>query len=127
VNPGSSFAYVSGQGTDSSERGRIMWARVKGRTENALLAMPFRSATMFRPGLIQPKRGIGSRWRSYRIFYALTRPFSGLLVRWGAATNTRLLGLAMLEAVQRPPRERQLENRAINELARRRLAFQQRA
>jgi uncharacterized protein YbjT (DUF2867 family) len=127
ANPGSTFAYVSGQGTDGTERGRMMWARVKGRTENALSALPFRAATMFRPGFIHPERGIRSRFRLYRVFYGLMRPFSSLLVRFAASTNTRLLGLAMLEAVQRPPRERVLDNRAINELGRRRLAQQGRA
>lgn len=65
-----SFLYVSGAGTDSSERGRAMWARVKGATENALLALPFRGAYMFRPGLIQPLHGITSKTRAYRIIYA---------------------------------------------------------
>ena len=58
VAPGMTFVYVSGLGTDSGERGRVMWARVKGRTENALLAPPFRAAYMFRPGYIQPLHGI---------------------------------------------------------------------
>jgi uncharacterized protein YbjT (DUF2867 family) len=126
VNPGSTFAYVSGQGTDSSERGRIMWARVKGRTENALLGMQFRAATMFRPGLIQPQRGIRSRTRLYRAFYDLTGPLTGMFVRMGVATTTTLLGLALLEAVQRPPRERVLDNAAISALGRQRLAHQKR-
>src|SRR5580698_3602450 len=55
LNTGMTFVYVSGAGTDSSEHGRTMWARVKGRTENALLRMPFRAAYMFRPGVIQPR------------------------------------------------------------------------
>src|ERR1700686_396699 len=54
LNPGMTFIYVSGAGTDSTERGRTMWARVKGKTENALLQMPFKAAYMFRPGYIQP-------------------------------------------------------------------------
>lgn len=122
ANPGSTFAYVSGQGTDSSERGRMMWARVKGRTENALLAMPFRAATMFRPGVIQPLRGIRPRTAWYRAFYAILRPLAGALVRSGAGTTTTLLGLAMLEAVERPPPERVLGNTAINALAEQRRA-----
>lgn len=52
------FCYVSGKGTDSTEHGRRMWARVKGKTENALLRLPFKAAFMFRPGYIQPLRGI---------------------------------------------------------------------
>ena len=60
LNPRMTFMYVSGAGTDSSERGRIMWARVKGKTENALLKLPFTAAYMFRPGIIQPLYGVKS-------------------------------------------------------------------
>jgi len=117
ANPGGAFAYVSGQGTDSTERGAMMWARVKGRTENALMAMPFRAATMFRPGAIQPERGIRPRQRLYRVFYAFARPFSGLIIRIGAGTTTTLLARAILEALERPPQKRILENNDINALA----------
>ena len=58
LNPNMTFIYVSGAGTDSSGRGRSMWARVKGETENALLRLPFKAAYMFRPALIQPLHGI---------------------------------------------------------------------
>jgi uncharacterized protein YbjT (DUF2867 family) len=81
LNPGMTFVYVSGQGTDSSEKGRIMWARVKGRTENALLRLPFKAAFMFRPGIIVPRFGAKSRTALYRIPYMLTRPFLPLLLR----------------------------------------------
>jgi len=57
LNPQMTFVYVSGAGTDSSEQGRIMWARVKGKTENALRRLPFRAAYMFRPGFIEPLHG----------------------------------------------------------------------
>jgi uncharacterized protein YbjT (DUF2867 family) len=70
ANPRMVFCYVSGQGTDSTERGRSMWARVKGKTENALLALPFRAAYMLRPGLIQPLRGVRSRTPLYQAFYS---------------------------------------------------------
>ena len=63
LNPGMTFIYVSGTGTDSSERGRTMWARVKGKTENALLRLPFKAAYMFRPGVIQPLHGVQSKTR----------------------------------------------------------------
>jgi uncharacterized protein YbjT (DUF2867 family) len=65
TNPGLTFIYVSGAGTDSSERGRAMWARVKGRTENALLSLPFKASYMFRPGAIIPLHGIRSSTRWY--------------------------------------------------------------
>ncbi len=72
-NPGSAFVYVSGQGTDSTEKGRAMWARVKGATENALLRLPLR-VYLFRPGYIQPLHGITSRTRWYRLMYVVTTP-----------------------------------------------------
>ena len=70
ANPRMVFCYVSGQGTDSSEQGRSMWARVKGRTENALLRLPFKGAYMLRPGFIQPLRGVRSRTALYQAFYS---------------------------------------------------------
>jgi uncharacterized protein YbjT (DUF2867 family) len=118
LDPGMTFAYVSGTGTDSSERGRIMWARVKGRTENALLALPFKAAYMFRPGYIQPLDGIRSRTRWYRIIYAAIAPLYPVLKRLfpGAVTTTAQLGRAML-AVARQGFERPvLETRDINSL-----------
>ena len=69
INPEMTFNYVSGVGTDSSEKGRTMWARVKGKTENDLLSMGFKQAFMFRPGVIIPLRGIMSRTRLYRFMY----------------------------------------------------------
>jgi len=74
LDPDMTFVYVSGTGTDSTERGRVMWARVKGRTENALLRLPFRSAYMLRPGLIIPMHGVKSKTRLYRVFYTVLGP-----------------------------------------------------
>jgi uncharacterized protein YbjT (DUF2867 family) len=79
LNPNMTFIYISGAGTDSSESGRTMWARVKGKTENALLRLPFKAAYMFRPGAIQPLHGITSKTKSYRILYAITKPILPLL------------------------------------------------
>ena len=98
ANPEAVFCYVSGLGTDSTERGRSMWARVKGRTENALLALPFRAAYMFRPAFIQPKHGVRSRTPSYRAFYTVAAPLYPLLRLlmpryW---TTTENLGRAMI-------------------------------
>jgi uncharacterized protein YbjT (DUF2867 family) len=92
------FVYVSGAGTDSTEHGRTMWARVKGATENALLRMPFRSAFMFRPGLIQPLDGIRSKTRVYRIVLFLAAPVLPLLRRAfpRSISTTREIGQAML-------------------------------
>ena len=92
------FVYVSGAGTDTTERGRTMWARVKGATENALLRMPFRSAFMFRPGLIQPLDGIRSKTRVYQMFYVVLAPVMSLLRRAfpRSISTTREIGRAML-------------------------------
>jgi uncharacterized protein YbjT (DUF2867 family) len=81
ANPRLTFCYVSGAGTDSTERGRSMWARVKGRTENALLALPFKAAYMLRPAYIQPLRGVQSKTPQYRAFYAVLAPMYPLLRR----------------------------------------------
>ncbi|AJE38966.1 NAD(P)H-binding protein [Streptomyces nodosus] len=101
-NPGLTFTYVSGEGTDSSEQGRTMWGRVKGRTENALLAMPM-DAYMFRPAYIRPHHGAVSRTPSYRVLYALTSWLYPLLHRLAPrhTTTTEHIGRAML-AVTRP-------------------------
>jgi uncharacterized protein YbjT (DUF2867 family) len=92
------FVYISGAGTDSTERGRTMWARVKGATENALLGMPFRSVFMFRPGVIQPLDGIRSKTRAYRFGYVLMAPVLPLLRRAfpHSILTTREIGQAML-------------------------------
>ncbi|MDE3052495.1 MAG: NAD(P)H-binding protein [Gemmatimonadota bacterium] len=103
LNPGMTFVYVSGQGTDASERGRIMWARVKGRTENALRALPFRAVYLFRPGVIQPMHGARSRTPLYRVPYMLLKPFLPLM-RWLAPNRvltTEVVGRAMLAAARR--------------------------
>jgi uncharacterized protein YbjT (DUF2867 family) len=98
VAPGMTFVYVSGAGTDGTERGRAMWARVKGRTENALLRLPFRAAYMFRPGLILPEDGIRSRTGWYNAAYVLVKPLVPLLraVSPNAVTTTSEVGRAML-------------------------------
>ncbi|MGD0786453.1 MAG: epimerase [Terracidiphilus sp.] len=114
VNPGMTFIYVSGAGTDGTERGRIMWARVKGRTENALLRLPLK-AHMFRPGLIQPLDGIRSKTRAYRILYGLAKPLLPLL-RWALPNqvlSTRDVGRAMLAVAKKGYPERIMETRDI--------------
>ena len=118
LNPGISFVYVSGAGTDSTERGRLMWARVKGKTENALLAMPFRAAYMFRPGLIQPLDGITSKTASYRVLYKLTSPLLTLARGFCPqyVTTTEELGLAMLAAAERGTEKRVVEAQQIRGL-----------
>lgn len=98
LNPRMVFTYVSGAGTDSTEHGRSMWARVKGRAENALLRLPFKAAFMFRPGVIVPMDGIRSKTALYQFFYSAGRPLLPLLRRAfpNAITTTSQLGRAML-------------------------------
>ena len=119
LNPGMTFIYVSGAGTDGTERGRVMWARVKGRTENALLALPFKAAYMFRPGVIQPLHGIVSRTRVYRLLYAAMRPLLPLLKALfpNAVTTTERVGRAMIYVARLGAPKRVLETRDINALA----------
>jgi uncharacterized protein YbjT (DUF2867 family) len=117
-NPEMVFVYVSGQGTDSSERGRSMWARVKGKTENALLALSFRAAYMFRPGYIQPLHGIKSKTRVYRLLYAVASPLYPILklLSPNSVTTTERLGCAILKVAQHGVPKRVLENKDINAL-----------
>ena len=116
LNPSMAFLYVSGQGADSTEKGSVMWARVKGRTENALLALPFR-AYMLRPGMIVPKDGIKSRTGWYNVLYTLATPFNPVFERMtGSVTTTRKFGQAMIAIARTRPEKRIWETRDINSL-----------
>jgi uncharacterized protein YbjT (DUF2867 family) len=112
LNPQMTFIYVSGAGTDSSERGRTMWARIKGRTENALLRLPFAAAYMFRPGIIQPLHGVRSKTTSYRVFYSLSKPLLPLLrlAFPNHVLTTEQIARAMLIAARRGCSKRVLES-----------------
>jgi len=113
------FVYVSGAGTDSTEKGRSMWARVKGRTENALLKLPFKAAYMFRPGIIQPLRGVRSKTSSYQIFYSLTRPLLPLLRSLMPSTilTTEVMGQTMLAVARHGASKPILEAADVNAIA----------
>ena len=102
ASPGAVFIYVSGMGTDTSEKGRQMWARVKGRTENALLRMPFRAVACFRPGYIHPGEGIRSKTGWYQVFYGILRPLYPLLkaVAPKYLVTTEELGRAMIRVAR---------------------------
>jgi len=120
LNPGMTFVYISGQGTDSTERGRTMWARVKGRTENALLRLPFKAAYMFRPGIIEPRFGARSRTGWYRALYAISRPLFPVL-RWAFPDQvlaTDEIGRAMLIVARDGAPKPVLETRDIRALLR---------
>lgn len=118
LNPAMTFVYVSGAGTDGSERGRVMWARVKGATENALLKLPFKAAYMFRPGIIRPLHGIRSKTPLYRAFYVAAAPLLWLLgaVSPGLFTTTEQMGRAMIAVAAGGAPKPQLETRDINRL-----------
>ncbi len=120
LNPNMTFIYVSGAGTDSTEKGGSMWARVKGETENRLLELPFRRAYMFRPGIIQPLAGIRSKTSIYRVAYALAWPLFPVLHALAPkyVTTTERVGRAMLAAAKHGASKTNLENADINTLAR---------
>lgn len=118
LNSGMTFIYVSGMGTDSSERGRAMWARVKGKTENALLRLPFKAAYMFRPAAILPRHGIKSKTGWYRALYVLTTPLAPALKSLfpSYVTTTEQMGRAMLAVAKRGYPKPILEGRDIAQL-----------
>lgn len=111
------FNYVSGSGTDSSEKGRIMWARVKGKTENYVLNKGFKDAYAFRPGAIIPEKGIKSKTGWYNLIYVLITPFFPLMKRSKNITTTTKIGHAMINSVTNGSELKHLENIDINKLA----------
>ena len=120
LNPQMVFVYVSGAGADSSETSRIVWERVRGKTENALLKLPFRGVYIFRPGMIQPV-GVQSKTTSYRWFYSLTKPLLPVLRAMlpDQILSTPQVGQAMLAAVRHGAPKRVLESPDINALSKR--------
>jgi uncharacterized protein YbjT (DUF2867 family) len=119
VNPRMTFIYVSGAGTDSSERKKSMWARVKGRTENALLGLGFKDAYMFRPGLIQPLHAVRSKTPAYRVIYDLAAPLFGLIRSLAPRfiVNSAQVGQAMLGVARQGYPRKVLEVRDIQDAA----------
>jgi hypothetical protein len=119
LNPGMTFVYVSGAGTDSTEQGSSMWARVKGRTENALQRLPFKAVYLFRPGAIQPLHGIRSKTASYRLLYSLTKPLLTPLRRFfpNVMLSTQIMGQAMLAVARHGATKAVLEASDIRSLA----------
>jgi uncharacterized protein YbjT (DUF2867 family) len=118
MNAGMTFVFVSGAGTDSTEKGRTMWARVKGKAENALFRLPFKAVYAFRPGLIQAMHGVESRTALYRIPYKVLAPFVPWLRRRfpQAITTTEQIGRAMLVVAKRGAPKQILESADINAL-----------
>jgi hypothetical protein len=112
------FVYVTGRGTDSTEQGRLMWARVKGKTENDLLKLPFKAAYMFRPAAIQPLHGIRSKTTWYQAVYVVTAPLFSLLRRVAPkyVTTTEQVGRAMIKVARDGYPRPVLESEDINRL-----------
>jgi len=115
LNPDMTFCYVSGTGTDSTEKGRIMWARVKGRTENALLKLPFKAVYLFRPGFIRPIKGLGHA-HAVSIAIGLLYPLGKFLLPQYVCTLEDL-GLAMVHAAGTGYSKQVVENTDIAQLA----------
>jgi uncharacterized protein YbjT (DUF2867 family) len=120
LNPQMTFVYVSGASTDSTEQGRSMWARVKGKTENALQRLPFKGVYLFRPGVIQPLNGARAKTRSYQLFYTLARPFLSTLRALfpNQILSTEDIGLAMLAVARHGADKAVLETADIRALSR---------
>lgn len=119
LSPHMTFIYVSGAGTDSTEQGRTMWARVKGRTENTLLRMPFKAVYLFRPGVIQPLHGIRSKTPAYQAFYSILKPLLPVM-RWlfpHSILTTEAVGRSMLAAARQGAPKPVLEAIDIQALA----------
>jgi len=118
LNPGMVFTYVSGRSTDSTEEGRLMWARVKGKTENDLLKLPFKAAYMFRPAGIQPLHGIRSKTPWVQALYVGAAPMLSLLNRLAPQymTTTEQVGRAMIKVARDGYRKPVLESDDINRL-----------
>ncbi len=116
LNPRMVFVYVTGRGTDSSEKGGLMWARVKGKTENDLLRLPFKAAYMFRPAGIQPLHGIRSKTAWYQEIYVVAAPLLSLLHRVAPTyvTTTEQVGRAMIKVARDGFARPVLESEDIN-------------
>ncbi|MFL6812476.1 MAG: epimerase [Bradyrhizobium sp.] len=118
LNPQMVFIYVTGRGTDSSERGKLMWARVKGKTENDLLKLPFKAAYMFRPAGIQPLHGIRSKTGWVQAIYVGAAPLLSLLHRVAPTymTTTEQVGRAMIKVARDGHPKPVLESDDINRM-----------
>ena len=115
-NPNMTFIYVSGEGTDSTENSKTMWARVKGKTENMILNKGFKDAYAFRPGIILPERGVKSKTKLYNSLYILMRPIFPILKKMKSVTTTQNIGKAMIALIENPHNVKILTGSGINSL-----------
>ncbi|MES1220202.1 MAG: NAD-dependent epimerase/dehydratase family protein [Bacteroidota bacterium] len=111
LNPGMTFCYISGASTDSTEKGRMMWARVKGKTENDLMKLPFNHVYNFRPGIIQPTKGLKNTLSFYKYLGWLI-PIIKLLAP-NYIITLKQLGVAMINAATKGYEKQILEVKDI--------------
>jgi len=119
LNPQMTFVYISGEGADSSEKSKTMWARVRGKTENDLFRLPFKAVYVFRPGVIQPLHGIQSKTASYRLFYSVAKPLLPLF-RFafpGLISTTETVGRSMLSVAKKGAEKKILKARDFEKLS----------
>ena len=115
LNPGMTFCYVSGTGTDTTEKRRSMWAKVKGRTENQLMKLPFKAVYLFRPGFIKPTKGLRNAYALARVLGLLYPVWKVLIPRYVCTLEE--VGLAMVRAAGEGYHKKILENAEIVQLA----------
>lgn len=117
LNPNMTFLYVSGAGTDSTEKGNMSWARVKGETENYVAKVGFKDYYLLRPAVILPERGIKSRTKLYNAIYVVLRPFFSILKRMDSVTTTARFGKAAINLALYPQQKKVLDNVDMNRVA----------
>jgi uncharacterized protein YbjT (DUF2867 family) len=115
INSNMTFTYISGVGTDSTEKGKTMWARVKGKTENDLLKMGFKQAFMFRPGYLHPTKGLKNTLPYYKYITWMFPIVKTLAPNYASTLND--LGLAMINVTKRGYSKPIIEVKDINALA----------
>jgi uncharacterized protein YbjT (DUF2867 family) len=121
INTDMTFCYVSGAGTDSTEKGRSMWARVKGKTENDLMNLPFKDSYMFRPGYIQPIKGLKNTYKFYKVTGPIFPVLKTLFPKY--VVTLREVGLAMIQVVLNEADKKVLECEDIREIAKQGLSY----
>ena len=117
LNPAMSFCYISGAGTDSTEKGRTMWARVKGKTENDLMKLPFKQVYNFRPGILQPTKGLKNTLSFYKYFGWLIPVIKRIAPKY--ICSLRELGIAMINSATKGYEKQILEVKDIIVLSKR--------
>lgn len=114
INPNITFTYVTGSGTDSTEKGNIMWARVKGKTENMLFKKGFKDVYAFRPGGIIPEKGTSSKVWWINLILAIFYPFFPIIKRFPSITSTSKIGKAMIAVTLKESTQKILSGNDIN-------------